>query len=387
MVIKIIGSIIDDESKQFDLNFFGIDSNVSFKSIDEALEAKAEDDKEIVLKINCNGGSCIEGYAIYDKLRAQEGCTITAEVEGECSSMATIILLAASVRRATKNARVCIHKPRICYFFRDEMTEDEALKVYNDLKSETDRMMSIYVERTGSTRETLEPLMKEDKYITVEEAQTLGFINEIIEPVTAIKSNQFNNKNHKSMKENKKEPGAIANAFKVIGEALGFTGDKKDDQPVAMTLNTDDGQTIEIERESGEPEVGDPASPDGEFKMPDGKTIVIEEGKITEIKPAETTEEDDPDDDEIARLKDENENLKKQLEEAKAQKKTTEEMQILNMVATAGGKDWLERAKSNYHPEGRQATTKNAQTVVKQSKVAAELAEIKARRAGQKTDQ
>lgn len=189
------------------------------------------------------------------------------------------------------------------------------------------------------------------------------------------------------MKENKKEPGAIANAFKVIGEALGFTGDKKDDQPVAMTLNTDDGQTIEIERESGEPEVGDPASPDGEFKMPDGKTIVIEEGKITEIKPAETTEEDDPDDDEIARLKDENENLKKQLEEAKAQKKTTEEMQILNMVATAGGKDWLERAKSNYHPEGRQATTKNAQTVVKQSKVAAELAEIKARRAGQKTDQ
>ena len=42
---------------------------------------------------------------------------------------------------------------------RYEMTEDEALTVYNDLKSETDRMMSIYVERTGSTRETLEPLM------------------------------------------------------------------------------------------------------------------------------------------------------------------------------------------------------------------------------------
>lgn len=387
MVIKIIGSIIDDESKQFDLNFFGIDSNVSFKSIDEALEAKAEDDKEIVLKINCNGGSCIEGYAIYDKLRAQEGCTITAEVEGECSSMATIILLAASVRRATKNARVCIHKPRICYFFRDEMTEDEALKVYNDLKDETDRMMSIYVERTGSTRETLEPLMKQDKYITVEEAKTLGFINEIIEPVTAVKINQFNNQNSNNMKESKKEPGALANAFKLIGQALGITGDKTDEQTVAMTLNTDDGQTIEIERESGDPEVGDIASPDGEFKMPDGKTIVIEEGKITEIKPAETTEEDDPDDDEIARLKDENENLKKQLEEAKAQKKTTEEMQILNMVATAGGKDWLERAKSNYHPEGRQATTKNAQTVVKQSKVAAELAEIKARRAGQKTDQ
>lgn len=385
MVIKIIGSIIDDESKQFDLNFFGIDSNVSFKSIDEALEAKAEDDKEIVLKINCNGGSCIEGYAIYDKLRAQEGCTITAEVEGECSSMATIILLAASVRRATKNARVCIHKPRICYFFRDEITEDEALKVYNDLKSETDRMMSIYVERTGSTRETLEPLMKEDKYITVEEAQTLGFINEIIEPVTAIKSNQFNNKNHKSMKENKKEPGAIANAFKVIGEALGFTGDKKDDQPVAMTLNTDDGQTIEIERESGEPEVGDPASPDGEFKMPDGKTIIIADGVITEIKPAEPDNNDDPDpkDAEIQRLKDENDDLKKQLDEAKGQKKTKEEAEILNMVTIAGGKSWLERACSNYHPEGRTGTSKNVQTVVK-SKVQQELEELQAKRKGQK---
>ncbi len=111
MIIKIHGEIKNDEQKDYEL-LYGLDNGVTYGTIDEALAAKADDDNTIVLKIHCNGGLCTEGYAIYDRLRSVANTTIEAEVEGECSSMATIILLVASKRRAMQNSRFCIHKPR-----------------------------------------------------------------------------------------------------------------------------------------------------------------------------------------------------------------------------------------------------------------------------------
>lgn len=44
---------------------------------------------------------------------------------------------------------------------------------------------------------------------------------------------------------------------------------KIEDVPVVdMELSTADGETLTVEREEGEPQVGDVASPDGEFVMP-----------------------------------------------------------------------------------------------------------------------
>ena len=47
-----------------------------------------------------------------------------------------------------------------------------------------------------------------------------------------------------------------------------------------------------MERDEGEPQVGDTASPDGEHVMPDGKTIIVTDGVITEIKDPDELEED-----------------------------------------------------------------------------------------------
>ena len=110
-----------------------------------------------------------------------------------------------------------------------------------------------------------------------------------------------------------------------------------------MSLNTADGATIEVEREEGEPQVGDKATPDGEFLMPDGTTIVVENGKIVEIKPktvGEQSEEDDileQDEDkaeierlksEIDDLKAENEKLKQELEDAKKNAAVSQPVQV-----------------------------------------------------------
>lgn len=395
MIIKLEGSIKSEEEKQIDLLWYGIDSGMSFKSLDDALAAKKDDDKEILLKIHCNGGDVIEGYAMYDKLRSMEGCTIKAEVEGECSSMATVVLLAASERKAYRDARICIHKPRIQAYFNDCVTEDEARKLYDDLHAETDRMLTIYVDRTGQSAETLEALMKEDKYITVEEAKDLGFITEIIEHVTAQKTAPNSNKPNliKMAKEEKKEPTKAQKLLISLAETFGLKAEVADvndpNKLVSMTLNTADGGTITIDREEGDPQVGDTASPDGEFVMPDGKTIVITDGVITEIREDEAGEGDDNDgegdDEESEALKQakaelETANariaeLESQLAEAKKNEKTSAEMEILNLVAIAGGTEWLKQAKSNYKAPARKEDQKPVSE--SGSEVARMLAEMK----------
>lgn len=368
MIIKLEGSIKSEEERQIDLNWYGIDHGVSFKNLDEALAAKKEDDKEIVLKIHCNGGDVIEGYAMYDKLRSMEGCTIKAEVEGECSSMATVILLAASERKAYRDARICIHKPRIQCYFNDCMTEDEAKKLFTDLHSETERMLAIYTERTGQKADVLEALMKEDKYISVEEAKNLGFITEIIEHVTAQKSSNNKLNSQKMAKEAKKEPTKAQKLFMALAESFGLKAEVADvndpNKLVSMTLNTADGGTITIDREEGDPQVGDTASPDGTFKMPDGKTITIENGVITEIKDEEEGGGEEENEEmenlksELQQAKDKIADLENKLTESKKNEKTSAEKEILNLVATAGGINWLKSAKSNYKAPSRREENK-----------------------------
>ena len=356
MKIKLHGVIVDSETKKWETMWGGESDGVSFKDLDEALASKADDDKEIELSINSPGGNCIEGMAIYDRLRSLEGHTIKAEVIGECSSMASVVLMAASVRRMHQNARICIHKPRFADFYLPTMTEDEAKRAYEDLHDETQRLKKIYLDRTSFSEEDLDKLMSEDRYMTAEEALQYGVITEIIQPMTATKQPTHMSKFTKALK-------AFALAMR--------EGENEQPQPVAMTLNTEDGSTIEIEREEGEPQVGDKAvnTEDGEYKMADGTTIVITDGVITEIKPAEVEDEDETMTEEevastiaemteaIEKLTAENEDLKKQLNASKANEKTAEDSKVLQLVANAGGLKWLESLKSNHKPASREVKT------------------------------
>lgn len=358
MKIRLHGTILDEDSKKCELMWFGDSDSVSFKDLDEALASKEDDDKLIELSINSPGGVCTEGLAIYDRLRSLEGHTIKAEVIGECSSMASVVLMAASVRRMHPNARICIHKPRFADFYLPTMTEDEAKRAYEDLHAETERLKKIYLDRTTYTEEELDKLMGEDRYMTAEEALQHGVITEIIQPMTATKQPTHMSK--------------FTKALKAFAEAM---REGEQPQPVAMTLNTEDGSTIEIEREEGEPQVGDkvviPEGEeqnylDGEYKMANGTTIVIADGVITEIRPAEAEDNEDEamTEEEVAStiaemtkaietLTAENESLKAQLSASKAKEKTAEDIKVLQLVANAGGLKWLEGLKSNHKPAGR----------------------------------
>ena len=80
--------------------------------------------------------------------------------------------------------------------------------------------------------------------------------------------------------------------------------------------------------------------------MPDGRTIVVADGVITEIREAATDGGED-----VEALKAEIARLTTELESERAKGKSDEESAILAQVKAAGGKQWLDRVTtSNYVP-------------------------------------
>jgi ATP-dependent Clp protease protease subunit len=358
--LKIYSDIVDEECKAF-MAFGGL-TGLSFLDIDKFIASIPEDDGEINLTINCRGGMTDQALAMYDALRAT-GKTISAEVIGECSSSATLLLLPArkDLRKAHPNASILIHNPYISGF-----VEGDAKRIGNIAESLEDvrnQFLDIYVERTGADREVLSAMMDEDKPMNVAKAIELGFISEEIVPISATNRTPIIS-DKMSIKEK---------IFNALAKVFG------------MSLETADGKTLELEKESGEPVVGDKVtSEDGEYLMPDGSTIVVEGGAIVEIRPAEVVveetegergeENEDPDlkedevesekDAEIDRLKAqiaekdaEIDRLRQELEDAKANAKSDTDKKVLDMVAVAGGIEWLSTVQSTGKVSKRDTTT------------------------------
>lgn len=298
---------------------------VNFDDIVAQIAEMPANDNEINLFINSHGGECFEAFKIYDALR-ETGKIISAHVVGECSSAATLLLLAAAKdrRTANPNATILIHNP-YCYTVGDA---GELQKTADELQAITDRFINIYVNRTGTDAETLTAIMNENKPIDAQRAMQLGFINTIKTPLS--------NKNR--MKEQ------IKSAFLALGRALGV---------MALSVETADGVTLEFERENGDPETGDKVNaPDGNYLMPSGETYVIEGGVLVEIIPAKEDEpepEPEPENDNadrVAELEQENADLRAEIAELKANAKSDADREILAAVNVAGGREWLAKVTS-----------------------------------------
>lgn len=388
--LRIYNQIVNEEDKVFLQDWYGTDG-VCYKDIPEFLDSMEEGDNEIDIKLHCPGGDCIEGWAIYDALR-NSGKTISATIEGECSSMATIILLAAPKERrfGFENARMCIHNPAFDWLdlWSDErLTADEINNLKAkltaqelSLREEQNKILNLYVERTGADREELQSLMNEDKYVDMARATELGFIASTLAP------NTDNKKKHKSSKSRKMAKEQIKIENRIVKKLLSMAGIAKieDVQILDQKITAADGTEFTVEREDGDPQVGDKAYPNGTYVLEDGTTIVVADEVIESITPADNGEgeggdgngEGDGSNDlkaqvdnltqqvadlteQVNTLTSEKEALatdKANLEskvtdlEAKVaalepEAKTDEEKAILDVVNKAGGKAWLDGLK------------------------------------------
>ena len=103
--------IVADKDKMENWYLTGEDG-LSFPDIQNFLSWIDPNDHVIDIEIHSCGGDAVEGYAIYDALRAS-GKQISCTAVGRCASMATVILLAAAKERrfAYPHAKFLIHKP------------------------------------------------------------------------------------------------------------------------------------------------------------------------------------------------------------------------------------------------------------------------------------
>lgn len=385
MILKVYSAIMPEEDRMF-MQFMGLDG-VSFHSIDEFIASIPEDDDTIDMRINSPGGVVPEGWAIIDKLRAT-GKKIIATIEGDAASMAAVVLLAASERKAYKHARLLIHDAYFPeYTLAGAYRKEDLEKLAASLEEDNQRALDFMVERTGADRDTLAALMKEDKFIDMEQAKELGFIHEILEPASASVKPKAWKRTQTNSSTDMSNTNKIASAFKAFAEALGISVKMEDDAaPVGYVLTAQDGTEINIDKPEGEdPAVGDAASPDGEFLMPDGTTIVVADGVITEIRDAEPN--DDPAEDDLQKeieAKDaEIAGLQERIKELEANLMNDDQKTILAKVEKAGGKAWLDKTlKSGYVPAQRAKVTPTP----KVSKISEDLAALKAKR-GRKTNE
>lgn len=392
-VLKIYNDIQTENEKNI-CKFWGDAEGVCFKDVDEFCESIPDEDNAIDVRLHCDGGSVVEGWGIYDRLRAT-GKEITCTVEGNAASMATVIMMAAPKerRRAYKSALICVHNPWVPgYALGDTLTATELEKAATDLKEMQEKMLNLYVERCECDREEIQALMDEDKYIGVERAKELGLIGEIIAPASAKKQGLvFNNKNSKKMAKEKDEKVEVKASL--LDRALARLGLKNiDELAKGMDLSTSDGQTLTVEREEGEPQVGDKASPDGTFVMPDGKTIIVKDGVISDIQTTSSGSEEEGSELEkrVAELENEVKELQEKLETSESARKQAEEMaktqddlRILNAVKIAGGEKVLAKISSDYKPAPRKPEGANASRKAEgQEEVSPMRKEIEARRNG-----
>lgn len=387
MILKVYSAIMPEEDRVF-MQYMGLDG-VSFNSIDEFIAGIPADDDVIDMRINSPGGVVPEGWAIIDKLRAT-GKKIVATIEGDAASMAAILLLAASERKGHKHARLLIHDPYFPeYTLAGAYHKEDLEKLAAQLDEDTQKTLDFMVERTGADRDTLAALMKEDKFIDMEQAKELGFIHEIIEPASASAKGWKKPTMQTNSSTDMSNKNSIASAFKAFAEALGLSVKMEEEvAPVGYVLTAQDGTEINIDKPEGEdPAVGDAASPDGEFLMPDGTTIVVADGVITEIRDAEPEEEEQPEeveDDahaaEIAAKDAEIASLQARIAELEANQMSDDQKAIVAKVEKAGGMAWLDKSlKSNYKPAQRERTQQTVEP--KASQISSDLAAAKARRA------
>lgn len=381
---------IDSQDNKFWYQWWGCDC-VCFQDIDVFVASIPKDDDTIDMRIFCNGGSVVEGWAIYDRLR-QSGKKITCTVEGKAASMATIIMLAApkESRKAYENASFLLHNPWVPgWCLGDQLNAKDLKNQSEEMQMWQDKMVDAYVERCECDREEIQALMDKDIFISTSEALRLGLISSTVAPISASASKhnieQFINSKQQNPKAMEKKTEVKASLLDKILAKLGVKSLEEAEQavaepqakvePKAMELNTADGQTLTVEREEGDPQVGDKASPDGTFEMPDGKTIVVEDGVITDIKTADDPSNEGGEggsasssDDTVAKLQQQVAALKQQLSDTKAllegaQKlaKSKEDMRILNAVKMAGGAEKvLAGYSSQYQPAQRQPSGKGA---------------------------
>jgi ATP-dependent Clp endopeptidase proteolytic subunit ClpP len=232
--------------------------------------------------INSEGGVVDTGFDIFNYLKSLK-LPITTVGSGLVASIATVIFMVGDTRVLTTGTQFMIHSPMGGI----DGTADEIEAYAQSVRDCENKLIKFYTNQTGLGTDAIAPLLRNETWLTEDQATSLGFATVLNEPILAKAYLKLNN--DKSMtKEDKswieEKFSAILNSFKkqivnivlqdANGVAIDFTEVLEGETPGLGSVATIDGQPAE-----------------GEYIMPDGSTFIFVAGELTEIVLVDTNEE------------------------------------------------------------------------------------------------
>lgn len=323
--IDINGQIVEKGDPFYEM-FLG-KKDPSIYVSDDFLESvkplKSGDELEIT--VFTNGGNVDAGILIYNTtldLRAK-GVKVTTKNMGKQHSIGHVIALGGEIRQGFNSSVGLIHLPRVSpeYFwqFGGGVSVEDLRLLEDELVTDENRILDIYVKETGGDKEALRKIMYNERTLNAQQLKNLNFFTEIIDgeaskepakPNNLVYTNNFKVNLMAKPAAGGDRKSLFANFFKNMETQLAKA---KNLMSVNMDFDTEEGTPLHVEREEGDIAVGDAATigeenaTDGEVTLTDSRVVVVVAGVITEIKPAEDTSNEDAEN--IATLTAENEAL------------------------------------------------------------------------------
>ncbi|MFV0936142.1 head maturation protease, ClpP-related [Bacillus thuringiensis] len=146
----------------------------------EAVRRKIQDVKaeKIHVHINSGGGSAFDGVAICNQLK-QHSAEIIVHIDGWAASAASVIAMAGDKVIMPSNTMMMIHQASTFEYGNADLFE----KTARDLRKIDSALAASYKKRFVGTDEELKQLLKDETWLTAEEAVALGLADEIADEI------------------------------------------------------------------------------------------------------------------------------------------------------------------------------------------------------------
>jgi ATP-dependent protease ClpP protease subunit len=272
--IFIYGGIGTDEREK----------EISADYVRDQIKANASE-SELVVHIISPGGDVFEGEAIYNALK-NSGKKITTHIEGTCASIATLIAAAGSTIIMNKTARFMIHNPKISNMQTAADSRD-LRHVADQLDQIKTLLINVYESKTSLGKDKLWELYDNETWLTADQAQQMGFIDESVDAIKAVA--KINLPKIISEMKDKKATESLFKRFQnwlITNEAR----ETLEDGTVILVM-TDDGDWTgkQVSYEDGSP-----LEPK-EYPLAGGRVMVVGEGSvITEVRDAQPAAQAEP---------------------------------------------------------------------------------------------
>lgn len=146
---------------------------------------------QLDIHINSYGGSVFAGNAIVNLIenyKKKRKCSVYTYIEGLAASMASGISTVGDKVYMANNSLYMVHKP-LSYVSGNANDLEKEIEILNKVE---DTLVANYMKKFNGTEEELRQMLSDETWLTAEEAQDYGFVDEIIDSVEIVASAKSN---------------------------------------------------------------------------------------------------------------------------------------------------------------------------------------------------